>query len=287
MRPVLATSEIGDSVSMAVLNGIVAGMGRQGAYDPLNPVDIGAVGPEATTWFNPFSGPDCTAMTQAIEFALPMTMHQRLYQWPAEGVGPTNSASGVTTSPTPKEIPMGQADFALAPVTVVAIAGQMPELPRIGLDTETVIPPRGGRLSAQWTVYPTMPWTVYPLIRPVVGDAKLFTITGTVYDATGVTPVAGVRVVAICFCSIGFGKAGYTVAETVSDGSGNYSLVSTSRPTQVQVYKDGSPSLAGVSKADILEGNVPIYLRDPTTADPTPAAIAAAVWTATGRTLTA
>jgi hypothetical protein len=286
MRPVLATSEIGDGVSMAVLNGIVAGMGRQRAYDPLNPTDIGAVGPEATPRFNPFSGPDCQVITQALEFTLPMTMHQRLYQWPEAGVGPINSPTGVTVALPPKEIQAGQADFALPTIPLFAIEAPLPERPRIGLNTETVIPPRGGQLRAQWTVYQTAPWMVAPPSPKLGGDSKVFRITGVAYNNDGSTPVANCRVVAFDAGSVGFGKSAIVVAETVSDGSGNYALDVTSRFVQIQAYKAGTPNLVGATRADLIEGTVPIYLRDPAASDPTPASIAAAVWNATGRTLT-
>jgi hypothetical protein len=285
MRPI-ATISIGDSVTMAVIaGGVVAGMGRQGTFDPLNPVDIGAVDPGPEPVFNPFSGPDCSAITQAAPFALPMTMHQRLYLWPEPGVGPVNTPAGIGTATVPKEIPAGQADFAVGPIPLLSIEAPVPRLPGLGLDTEAVIPQRGGKLRDKWTVYQTHPWAVTPLIQNLVGDSKVFRISGVTYNNTGLATVAGCRIVAICSCSLGAGKPGYTVAETVSDGSGNYAINVTSRDVQVFAYKAGSPDLVGSTK-DIAEGVANIYLRDPTAADPTPAQIATAVWTATGRTLT-
>jgi hypothetical protein len=252
---------------MAVISGgIVAEMGRQGTFDPLNPVDIGAIDPVPEPYFNPFSGPDCSAITCGKEFSLPMTMHQRIYQWPSSGVGPVNSPAGVTVALPPQEIAPGQTDFALPIITLVGVDGAKPELPRLGLQTETVIPPRGGRLRAQWTVYPTAPWTVNPPISPA-GDSKVFKISGITYDRLGSTPVGGCKVIAICSCFVEFGRPAYVVAETVSDGGGNYSLTVTSRAVQVQAYKPGSPDLAGVTRNDLIEGTAPIYLRDPTSYD--------------------
>jgi hypothetical protein len=255
---------------MAVIaGGIVAGMGRQGTFDPLNPVDIGAIDPVPEPYFNPFSGPDCSAITQAKEFTLPMTMHQRIYQWPETGIGPVNTPSGVSLANVPKEIPAGQAEFAFPIIPLCcfySIDGTGPALPRRGLDTETVIPPRGGRLRAQWTVYQTAPWTVNP---PIVqaGDSKSYVITGTTYDRLGTTPVAGCRVLALSIDRLRKGSRDTVVDDTVSDGSGNYSLTVTGRAVQILAYLPGTPDRAGVSRNDIVEQLTSIHMRDPTVAD--------------------
>lgn len=266
MRPVPAIDTIGDSVSLALIQGgIVAGFCPPRTFSAINPVDICPVEPPPMPWFNPHDSPDTTAITQFPEAKLPMTMHQRIYQWPAQGTGPvrTQNPSWATV---PQEVPSTQMEWPVPVIPMVEmIFEERPPVPN-GLVTETVIPQRGNSLRDFWTLYPKAPWVTVPLMLTKVGDSKVFKVTGVTYDRLGVTPVGGCRVVAMCTCSVKFGQPAYVVGETVSDGSGNYSLNVTSREVQILVYKDGSPDLSGTSKK-LIEGTATIFMRDPTQAD--------------------
>jgi hypothetical protein len=267
MSPAPAIDTIGDSVSMALIQGgVVAGIGTVGTFSAVNPSDIGAVEPAPIPRFNPFGNLECTAITQAPEAKLPMTMHQRVYQWPKQGTGSvrTQNPSWATV---PEEIESKQMEW---PVPVIPTLEMIfIEIPRVEktLHTETVIPQRGNAPRDYWTLPTATSWVNLPLMQCKVGDSKKFMVTGTTYDRLGVTPVEGCRVVAVCPCSMQFGAKGYIIAETVSDGSGNYSIQVTSRAVQVYAYLPGSPDRAGISKNNIVEGTVNIHMRDPTQAD--------------------
>jgi hypothetical protein len=267
MRPFSAIDTIGDSVSMALIQGgLIAGIGTVGVFSPVNPSDIGPVEQPPIPWFNPFSRPDCTAITQGVEAKLPMTMHQRLYQWPKQGTGPvrTQNPSWATV---PDEVASNQTEW---PVPVIQSV-EMIFIERLRIEktlyTESVIPQRYGALRDYWTVQTNPPWFTLSVLQCKVGDSKKFIISGTTFDRLGSTPVAGCRVVAVDTGSIGFGKSGIIVAETVSDGSGTYSIQVTSRAVQIYAYLPGTPDRAGISRNDIIEGTVNIHMRDPTQAD--------------------
>jgi hypothetical protein len=58
------------------------------------------------------------------------------------------------------------------------------------------------------------------------------------------------------------------VAEAISDGSGNFSIVVPMNLCyQLTGYLVGSPDRAGITKDTVVPGSVNIYLRDPTVAD--------------------
>ena len=117
--------------------------------------------------------------------------------------------------------------------------------------------------------------TATQLTRPFVQDVTpspfessvLFTLTGTTVDGTG-TPIASCRVIAYQSGWRYVDNAPVVIAETVSDGSGVFSLSLRNIDYQLTAYKEGSPDKAGITRHDVTPVVVTtIYLRDPTAAD--------------------
>lgn len=141
-----------------------------------------------------------------------------------------------------------------------------------------VATPCGAWISRDWA----------PLLSRYVGPSDTFTITGTTYTGAGVA-LAGCRVVVFETGRIAVvenrsetariqsagnpnGKVWESVSpvvgETVSDGSGNFSItVPMNVAYQLTGYLTGSPDRAGITKNTVVPGSVSIYLRDPTAAD--------------------
>lgn len=85
-----------------------------------------------------------------------------------------------------------------------------------------------------------------PLLNPRFGPTTGWVITGITRDSTGAT-LGNCRVVALEVGRIEVSNAP-VVAETISDGSGNYSLtVPMNVAYWVVAYKPGSPDVGGVS----------------------------------------
>ena len=98
-------------------------------------------------------------------------------------------------------------------------------------------------------------------------SSVLFTLTGTTVDGTG-TPIASCRVIAYQSGWRYVDNAPVVIAETVSDGSGVFSLSLRNIDYQLTAYKEGSPDKAGITRHDVTPVVVTtIYLRDPTAAD--------------------
>jgi len=281
MRPLQGTGEIGDSISLAVIGGgIVAEIGSVRKYDPVNPCDIAPGDPvmQAEALFPAFN------MTQAIitdmpEAQLTMTFHQRQYRWPVQGVGPVNLAGrphGVSKPPI--EVASGQGVWPMPPLTLVPIFAVDTVAPAAfggALDTEFKLPQRGMSLRETWTFYKEMPWTPTAFLRNVnlEGDTHRFILSGVTYDQLGTIPVAGCRVLILEAGALAQGTSTVVLAETVSDGSGNYSVQVPGRSVQVHVYLPGSPDRAGVSRNDVIEQVTNIFMRDPTVAGRSPAPV--------------
>ncbi len=277
-RPPFGTGEIGDGVMLAVVAGPIPEIGPVRTYDPVNPCDVGAISPpnEPPPALFRSSEADVVGMPLVDNAFLPMTFHQRLYQWPKTGVGPVRIGDGkVGVSKPPTEVPAGQTVWPISPISLIPIFGYGIETARppfIGtaLDVETVLPQRGNSIREAWTFYRTMPWTPTVFIRNVQleGDTEQFILLGTTYDRLGTTPVPGCRVLILEAGALAIGTPTVVIGETVSDGSGNYSIQVPGRPVQVLVYLPGAPDLAGVSRNDVIRTATNIFMHDPLTADP-------------------
>jgi hypothetical protein len=117
----------------------------------------------------------------------------------------------------------------------------------MALDTQTLAPVRGMSLRPDWTVTKQENWLRGPINTVMLkGDSKRFILTGITYDGLGSTPLAGCRVVALWTENIAVGKV-CVISETVSDGSGNFSLQVTGRPCMLFAYLPGSPDRAGLT----------------------------------------
>jgi hypothetical protein len=83
----------------------------------------------------------------------------------------------------------------------------------------------------------------------------LFVITGLTKDSS-LSPLGNCRVVALETGRIEINGAP-VVAETVSDGSGNYSITVPSNVAfQLLAYKPGSPDVAGITRSDVAPAQV-------------------------------
>lgn len=138
-------------------------------------------------------------------------------------------------------------------------------------------------------VSPTGAWIFNdytPLLNQGYWTTDTFTISGTTYTGAGVA-LANCRVVVYETGRIavdsGIQRASPSagnpfenswasespvVGETVSDGSGNFSItVPMNVAYQLTGYKSGTP-VAGITADTVTPGTVNIYLRDPTALDP-------------------
>lgn len=83
----------------------------------------------------------------------------------------------------------------------------------------------------------------------------LFSITGVTKNSAG-SPLGDCRVVALETGRIHIGGTP-VVGETISDGSGNYSItVPTNGSFQLIAYKPGSPDVAGITRSDVVPAQV-------------------------------
>jgi hypothetical protein len=88
-------------------------------------------------------------------------------------------------------------------------------------------------------------------INPFVQNTARFQLTGTTYDYNSAA-LASCRVVVLETSRINVGGSP-VVAETTSDGSGNYSIeVPSNTSFQIIAYKAGSPDVAGVTRSDVV-----------------------------------
>lgn len=151
--------------------------------------------------------------------------------------------------PIQSRVLAGEAPLA-APVT---IGNPRPEIMRSG--SLKIITSAEVSASFGWKVYETQL------------SYQRFTLNGTTVDGSGAA-LANCRVVAQQSSWIYVGQAPETIAETVSDGSGNFSLTLRNIDYQLVAYKAGSPDQAGITRNDVTPLISPvIYLRDPTAAD--------------------
>lgn len=101
-------------------------------------------------------------------------------------------------------------------------------------------------------------------VYPSPTSYQAFTLTGTTTDGTGAA-LGNCRVVAYQTGWQYVGNPPVVIAETVSDGSGAFSLLLRNIDYQLSAYKAGSPDLAGITKNTVTPvAATTIYLRDPT-----------------------
>lgn len=97
-----------------------------------------------------------------------------------------------------------------------------------------------------------------------VQSHTVFTLTGITKTGAGVA-LGNCRVIAYQSGWRYVDSAPDIIAETVSDGSGNFTLTLRNIDYQLVAYQEGSPDLAGITRQDVVPTVVTsIYLRDPT-----------------------
>jgi len=265
--PLIVTGEIGDGCALASMTDFVSEIAPARRYDPVNPCDIGAVSPpnEPPPALFRSSEADILGLLLVPESMLPMTSHQRFYQWP--DVGPVRLADGKWgVSKPPTEVPVGQADWPTAPVTLVPIYATERRSLGPALDTETALPQRGNSLREFWTFYRTMPWVPTAFIRPMPfeGDTRKFYIRGVTRNAAGAA-LGGVTLRCILSSLFLAGLPTSPIfAELVSDGSGNYEFgVSPHLGYEVHAYHEGT-NVGGITVDDLqADVTVDIYCTQP------------------------
>lgn len=130
-------------------------------------------------------------------------------------------------------------------------------------DTEKIQLPRRAIVISGFVgrrVFPRMPASFYGKenARGVITEStQRFAITGQTLNATG-TALGGCRVIMLDTTRmVPGGDINPIVAETVSDGSGNYSITAP-RPMTYQLiaYLPGSPDVAGITRNDVVTAGV-------------------------------
>ena len=86
----------------------------------------------------------------------------------------------------------------------------------------------------------------------LVGHTGRWAVSGATLDGTG-APLAACRVIAHETGRLDLGEGASIVGETISDGSGNYSIpVWGNVALQLTAYKPGSPDVAGITRNDVI-----------------------------------
>lgn len=115
----------------------------------------------------------------------------------------------------------------------------------------------------------------YGTLAPVFGQkiydftqsSQSFTLVGITKTGAGVA-LGDCRVIAYQSGWRYVQDAPVIIAETISDGSGNFTLNLRNIDYQLVAYKEGSPDVAGVTRQDVVPTVVTtVYLRNPTTVD--------------------
>lgn len=191
---------------------------------------------------------------------IPMTVHQRLWKWPAM-VGPINTAGGrPRMTATPAEIPTVDSGLSLRPMpTWPRGDAPMAPLPAYTLADPAAVPNSQQKaigLRNVWTMdHPTLPMRAPLLAGGFVDGANArFIISGVTRDATG-TPLGACTVTALRVPEMGapLDPDAAVVAVVASDGSGVYTAqVPQNVPHQLIGYKAGAPDVAGVTLNTIM-----------------------------------
>lgn len=268
MRPTAnGVGDIGDGITLAVVGGgVVDQIGAVRQYNAVNPFNIGAEGTpaQALALFSCGNVPGC--VTALMPDALyPMTFHQRLYQWPATGIGEVRLAGSpsVDKSYPPKEVPVGQMDWSAPPITAAPIFRIDDEVaPLMGeqtLDAETPLPAKCIPFMEFRTLYKTSPWvpTAFVGNNPYGGDTRKWFMAGVTKDGVADTPLGSCDVIVMRVDKQVVNpdvRANPVVGVTVSDAStGAYSVqVAANVLHQVLAYKTGSPDRAGATLETVM-----------------------------------
>lgn len=80
---------------------------------------------------------------------------------------------------------------------------------------------------------------------------QVFALIGVTKDSTGAA-IGSCRVVAFEAARISSDLVEATIGETISDGSGNYSIPARRIAYQLTAYKPGSPDVAGITRNDVV-----------------------------------
>lgn len=154
-----------------------------------------------------------------------------------------------------------------APVFDRVLSADVASLPPLAIPRREV---KDSGLLKVFTVA-AMPDNFGRVIVPLLPDQvsyQVFTLTGTTVDSTG-GAVGNARVIAYQSGWRYVDAGTKIIAETVSDGSGNFSLLLRNIDYQLVAYKEGVPDLGGVTRQDVTPVVAQtIYMRDPTVPSP-------------------
>lgn len=269
MRPLVTAT---DGYPAIPGGGVVTEFAAPRGHNAVNPdgiwpvyaqATVGAPGVEPTL---PLTLPSSTtAISIQPAAALRGTMYQRLYQWPV--VGPVNLAGTSPGSVAPPQDPVG--DPWKLPSLIPATPPQDSLGVVVGRHPTAQLPQTlAGIMRTQWASRPTLPWTVLPPLFQREGDTTTYVLSGVTRDSAGAT-LASCRVIVFQTGWLALGHRPI-IGETVSDGSGNWSLtVPRAGGYMVWTYKDGSPDVAGTSRIDVATASVlTTWLTNPTSAPP-------------------
>jgi len=104
------------------------------------------------------------------------------------------------------------------------------------------------------------------LYQPQV-SYQVFTLTGTTVNGSGAA-VGNARVIAYQSGWRYVDAGTKIIAETISDGSGNFTMLLRNIDYQLVAYKEGTPDLGGLTRQDVTPVVAQtIYMRDPTAPD--------------------
>lgn len=109
--------------------------------------------------------------------------------------------------------------------------------------------------------------TTLPLYSPTLAS-QVFTLTGVTLTGAG-APEGNVRVLLMQSGWRNVPSGEKIIAETVSDGSGNFSFLCRNIDYQLVGNKSGAPDLAGITRETVVPTALltSIYMRDPTALD--------------------
>lgn len=155
-----------------------------------------------------------------------------------------------------------------------------PAFDRVLSNDATVAVPTPGIANPRWEVKDSgllkiittanLPEEFGRVVIPLFADQQsyqVFTLTGTTVNGSGAA-VGDCRVIAYQSGWRYVGAGTKIIAETISDGSGNFSMLLRNIDYQLVAYKEGSPDLGGVTRQDVTPVvATTIYMRDPTAPD--------------------
>jgi hypothetical protein len=186
---------------------------------------------------------------------LPVTMHNRLWKWPAL-VGPINIAGGSPSMvATPSEIPTIDSGLSLPAITAWPRGDDAsPPLPFSDVMPTQKIPcPEQEAMGLRnvWTrAHPTLPMWAPEIVGGWVGGSNArFVISGVTRGSTG-SPLGGCNVIAMSTEEMAVARDpdAVIVDIEVSDANGAFALQVPRNVAHMLVgYKAGSPDVAGVT----------------------------------------